>query len=237
MGQGKGCPLLPSRKQVLLQAAAAHARLPPRRGAWEPHECRNARHACLLQRTAPQVEVETLRYTLTDLQETCAQAETSSSGRPAATIELPTIQPPGASAALYATHTMLGRNSKRPRSSRAPASVAEQMLVNCAACAPPFPCIALLNAQVPAAVANSSATPAASQPAAAVYRGCRPVHPSGTASWCSPGAAAVAAAAARQPTASAAAHGRQRSTGSRRWGMWVGMTRRGGEMGMSVMRL
>jgi hypothetical protein len=47
-----------------------------------------------------QVEVETLRYTLTDLQETCAQAETSSSGRPAAngnvsSIELPTIQPPG----------------------------------------------------------------------------------------------------------------------------------------------
>lgn len=59
-------------------------------------------HACLLlQHNAPQVEVETLRYTLTDLQETCAQAETSSSGRPAATIELPTIQPPGASAALY----------------------------------------------------------------------------------------------------------------------------------------
>jgi hypothetical protein len=45
--------------------------------------------------TLMQVEVETLRYTLTDLQETCSQAETSSSGRPAASIELPTIQPPG----------------------------------------------------------------------------------------------------------------------------------------------
>lgn len=216
-------------------------------------------HACVLLLLC-QVEVETLRYTLTDLQETCAQAETSSSssssrGLQAATkaqsssIELPTIAPPGVQARATSAVSMCvlacaglpcTRSGVFP-TMRA-ASILCGMVVYSATQLPA--CLPALPQEPAAAAANTPQqtgmctmagyiVTAATDNPAAVYRGYLQGRPSGTASLCSH----VAGCSTRVGSATAAAAGRRCSSQSSNQRMNTAeMIRRLGGMAASATR-